>query len=274
MIRLPNGIEEGSEKPTAKGESARLVSQRLRIGAQGAIIGLLSTFALLQFRMDAGRAELLLAISLIAGAAVALSRARWLLWWGAGLATGWIALIAFTPVAHWLVSDITPIDQRGPADAVIVLGCGVMKDGTPGSSAEDRLLQAASIVREGDVRCVVLCGLLWNPVIRRQLHGSAADIPLAWSGPVYNTHDEALATARLARKRGWKRVIVVTQAWHMRRAAAVFRATGLEVLESSAAETRYDLADPEQLADRFQLVRDWLHEAIGLRVYRMRGWIL
>jgi len=273
MTRSPEGIQQGSIQPPVKGQPERCASRQFKRGAQGAIVGLLSSFALLQFRMNGGRAEVFLAVGLIACAAIGLSRARPLLWWGAGLGAAWIALIAFTPLARWVVSDTTAVDQRGPADAVVVLGCGVMQDGTPSSSAEDRLLQAASIVREGDVRCVVLCGVLWTPEIRRQLQFSGADIPTVWSGPVYNTHDEALATARLAREQGWKRVIVVTQAWHMRRAAAVFRSAGLEVLESPAAETRYDLADPEELGDRLQAMRDWLHEAIGFRIYRMRGWI-
>jgi uncharacterized SAM-binding protein YcdF (DUF218 family) len=148
-----------------------------------------------------------------------------------------------------------------------------MEDGSPESSAEDRLLHAAQLVREGDARSILICGVLWNSNIRRQLQAWGVDKPLSWSGPVGNTHDEALATAKLARENGWKRVLLVTQPWHMRRAAAVFRSAGLDVLQSPCAETRYDLADPVQLGDRFQAVHDWLHEAIGLRVYRLRGWI-
>jgi len=239
----------------------------------GAIIGVLSTFALLQFKLDARAADVGVALAAVIGALLNLSRARRLLWWWGGLGAAWILLIAFTPLAYWLVKDTDRTDHRGPADAVIVLGCGVMADDTPSSSAEDRLLQAAQIVREGDAPNVVLCGVLWRPVIRRQLHAWGADANLIWTGPVFNTHDEALATARLAQANGWKRVIVVTQAWHMRRAAAVFRSAGLEVLQSPAAETRYDMESPDQLQDRFQAVRDWIHEAIGYRVYRMRGWI-
>ncbi len=247
--------------------------QRTSAAAQGAVLGLPGAFSLALFKIDAATMPAALLVAALAGAVLGLTRARWLLWWVAGSGALLILLIACTPLARWLTEDAESTNQAGPADAVVVLGCGVMRDGGPTSSAEDRLLQAASIVRERDVRCVVLCGVLWNPRIRRQFRGWAADIPMVWSGPVTNTHDEALATARLARERGWKRVIVVTQAWHMRRAAAVFRSAGIEVLQSPAAETRYDLADPEQLTDRFQAVRDELHEAIGFRIYQMRGWI-
>ncbi len=266
----PGSIQDSRQpQTTVTSTKARLAGRALA----GITIGLLSTFAILQFKMQGGRAQSFLSIGAIIGAAVAMSRFRRVLWWFAGTAAAWIALIAFTPLAPWLVGNIDSTDQRGPADAVIVLGCGIMSDGTPTSTAEDRLQQAARIVREGDVRSVVLCGVLWKSEIRRQLQDEGVHILLEWSGPVANTHDEALATARLAKEHGWKRVIVVTQAWHMRRAAAVFRSAGLEVLQSPALETRYDLANPEDLADRLQAVRDWIHEAIGFRVYRMRGWI-
>jgi uncharacterized SAM-binding protein YcdF (DUF218 family) len=274
MTLSPDRVESAGNAPSPLvGEPARCTNQRFGAALQGAIIGLLAAFSFLQFRLDASTAALSMAIALVGGAALGVSPARRLLWWIAGLAAAWIALIAFTPLAHYAVKNSIAIDQGGNADAVVVLGCGVMKDGTPSSSAEDRISHASSIVRQGRAHCVVLCGVLWTPGIRRQLEDPSPAITVSWSGPVVNTHDEALATERLARARGWKRVIVVTQAWHMRRAAAVFRTTGLDVLQSSALETRYDLTDPEQLSDRFQAVRDWLHEAIGFRVYQMRGWI-
>ncbi len=264
--RMPNGSAPAKDKPR---EVRHVRGQAI----SGATIGLLCSFTLLQFKLDAERAQVALVIGALIGAALGMSPLRRVLWWWAGLSVAWIALIAFTPFARWLVGGIDTTDQRGRADAVVVLGCGVFSDGTPSSSAEDRLEHAALIVREKDVRYVVLCGVLWNPKIRRQLQDQGVHLPLEWSGPVVNTHDEALATARLAKEFGWNRVIVVTQAWHMRRAAAVFRTAGLDVLQSPALETRYDLADPEELSDRFQAVRDYLHEAIGLRIYRMRGWI-
>jgi uncharacterized SAM-binding protein YcdF (DUF218 family) len=239
----------------------------------GATIGVLSAFAMLQFKLGAGPGHVTLLLAAVMGAVINLSRFRRLLWWWGGLAALSIGVVAFSPLAHWVVKQADRNDYRGPADAVVVLGGGMMADNTPSSSAEDRLLQAAQIVREGDTHNVVLCGVLWLPSVRQQMKWWGADANLIWTGPVVNTHDEAVATAKLAQANGWKRVIVVTQAWHMRRAAAVFRSAGVEVLQSPAAETRYDMESPDQLMDRFQAVRDWLHESIGYRVYRYRGWI-
>jgi uncharacterized SAM-binding protein YcdF (DUF218 family) len=242
-------------------------SHRFALAAQGAILGLLVMFGLTQFSGGA------ILVGAVGGAALGLTRGRRVLWWGGGVAAVWILVVGFTPLAGWLTRDADWTDQTGPADVAVVLGCGVMEDGSPGSSAEDRLIHAAQLVREGDAPSILICGVLWNSNIRRQLRGWGVDKSLQWSGPVGNTHDEALATAALASEKGWKRVLLVTQPWHMRRAAAVFRSAGLDVLQSPCVESRYDLADPVLAADRFAAVHDWLHEAIGLRIYRLRGWI-
>jgi uncharacterized SAM-binding protein YcdF (DUF218 family) len=48
------------------------------------------------------------------------------------------------------------------------------------------------------------------------------------TGEVGNTVDEARAVAALMRERGWKKIILVTSAFHMRRAARSFRRAGVD----------------------------------------------
>jgi uncharacterized SAM-binding protein YcdF (DUF218 family) len=45
-----------------------------------------------------------------------------------------------------------------------------------------------------------------------------------------NTFENAIYAGRIIRDRGWARVILVTDAFHLRRALYVFRRLGLEVL--------------------------------------------
>jgi uncharacterized SAM-binding protein YcdF (DUF218 family) len=98
------------------------------------------------------------------------------------------------------------------------------------------------------------------------------DYPVDEVGPVFNTHDEAVAVAALARQRGWHRVILVTHLWHMRRAAAVFEKAGLPVLCAPCDEAQYDLKALNTSDARLHAFRDWLHEIVGIAVYRLRGW--
>jgi uncharacterized SAM-binding protein YcdF (DUF218 family) len=88
-----------------------------------------------------------------------------------------------------------------------------------------------------------------------------------------NTHDEALAVAKLVHQRGWDRIILVTDSWHMRRAAAVFQKAGVKVICSPCQERLYDLEKLEDPQDRLEAFRDWLHEEVGFEWYRLRGWI-
>jgi uncharacterized SAM-binding protein YcdF (DUF218 family) len=47
---------------------------------------------------------------------------------------------------------------------------------------------------------------------------------------VGNTADEARAVAALMRERGWRKIILVTSAWHMPRAARLFRKAGVDFI--------------------------------------------
>jgi uncharacterized SAM-binding protein YcdF (DUF218 family) len=68
-------------------------------------------------------------------------------------------------------------------------------------------------------------------------------------------------------------VILVTQPWHMRRAAGVFEKAGLKVICTPCVEGHYDLTNLDSPSPRLLAFRDWAHEAIGYQVYRLRGWL-
>jgi uncharacterized SAM-binding protein YcdF (DUF218 family) len=93
------------------------------------------------------------------------------------------------------------------------------------------------------------------------------------AGFVTSTHDEAVAVARLARQRGWERVILVTDATHMRRAAANFEKAGLHVLCSPCAPRDYQLPAPATPGQRRRAFRDWLYETYQYQTNRLQGWV-
>ncbi len=193
------------------------------------------------------------------------------------LAAVWL-LVVLTPVTRLLARGMVRADVLAPADAVYVLAAYVQGDGELGSAALSRLHHGAELVRAGWAP-----RLLVSNVASRPLHAAAAAralrelglaIPLEALGPVVsNTHDEARELARLARERGWRRVILVTSPLHTRRAAAVFERAGLEVISSPASETSYDVENLISGDDRLRAFGPILHERVGLLVYRWRGWI-
>jgi len=110
-----------------------------------------------------------------------------------------------------------PLDR---AEAVVILG-GAPRFRAPAAVALWREGWAASIVAVGGsdghkeaLRTLEVLDALAVP--RRVIHVIETDAPGTW--------DEALQVAALAAREGWSRVLVVTSAYHTRRAAALFTA--------------------------------------------------
>jgi uncharacterized SAM-binding protein YcdF (DUF218 family) len=91
-----------------------------------------------------------------------------------------------------------------------------------------------------------------------------------------NTRENALFAARIARERGLRSIVVITSAFHMRRAMECFRAAGLPV-DALPVDTRHR-GKPQGLrqwlpqADSLALASGMIHELAGLLVYRVAGY--
>lgn len=156
------------------------------------------------------------------------------------------------------------------------------------TSAVDRAITAVDLVQRGKAPVLVVGG----GVVQGFAEGTLeSDLWLRWLeawrltpeqvhqlGICRNTHDEGVAFKRLAEMHGWKRIILVTSAAHMRRAEGVFRqleipvtcfATdfrGLSALETGGL--RLGVPTPSRLDH----CDSYLHEIVGRLVYRWRGW--
>jgi uncharacterized SAM-binding protein YcdF (DUF218 family) len=99
--------------------------------------------------------------------------------------------------------------------------------------------------------------------------------------PCADTHDEALGVRALAMARGWHRILLVTSAYHLRRAAGLFHTQGLEV-EPVPCNFLTNISTLHSPGSGWFGVPAWegclkagvwLHEEIGWIEYRRRGWI-
>lgn len=180
------------------------------------------------------------------------------------------------------------------ADAVVLLGGGAQASryevaGVHLSAAGDRLVMAAELLRLGKAPVLVLGGA-WGKLDGRDAFEShlTKDLLTRWGVPAaamlplgasLDTHDEALKVRALAAERGWKRVLLVTSANHMRRAAATFRHLGIEVTPApcnfltSVGTGKVPFFSGVPGSDGFTKVGFWLHEEIGWVEYWRRGWL-
>jgi uncharacterized SAM-binding protein YcdF (DUF218 family) len=158
------------------------------------------------------------------------------------------------------------------ADAVVVLGGGVQcGSAVLEASSLTRLIRGLELWQAGDAPVLTVSqqsGLIGPPDCPKMSDLERAQIAALYpqGGPevltlarVTTTKDEAARVREYARQRGWTRILLVTTPSHSRRAAALFRAGGLDVVSVPAREVRFDDTLPTPL-DRLWALRILAYE--------------
>jgi uncharacterized SAM-binding protein YcdF (DUF218 family) len=182
------------------------------------------------------------------------------------------------------------------ADAVVMLG-GAHRPSPPDTfgldltPAADRIVTALELMRLGKGQALVLGGNGYGH--KGEIRADSQllkDWFAAWKIPAApvldlgmnsNTREEALKVASLMKDKGWKRIILVTSAFHMRRAEATFRKVGIEVIPVGCDFQSYRGEAEDQglsfavvpVIDGFQHLGLYIHEQGGWLTYRWRGWV-
>jgi uncharacterized SAM-binding protein YcdF (DUF218 family) len=217
-------------------------------------------------------------------------------------------LLGFVLVALWMTA--TPcfanwlnwhLEARFPpvrvetlpqSDVIIVLGGVIGQPLPPRIAADlgeptDRIMHALRIYRAGKAPFILISAgnLPWQPEVapEAQLIG---DLLIEFGAPrpaliletkSRNTRENALNTAALFKKHGWRNGILVTSGAHMPRALAAFRSVGLNVTPATtdihAGPVRsIGLLDVVPDAGALAKTTSAIKEILGLYIYRYRGW--
>lgn len=209
-------------------------------------------------------------------------------------------LFAFStnPVANALARSLEqpPLATFAPGkhyDAVVVLGGFVQTAWSESAGVAqytesvDRVLVAWDLVRAGQAdRIVVTSGPptedgspAWaeaTMVARDLVMRGVAREKILVDDAARNTRENALHAADIARREGLRDLVLVTSAFHMRRALGCFEAVGLA---PDTLPVDYISHDPARFRARWQprsgeldLSTTALREHVGRVVYRLRGW--
>lgn len=241
--------------------------------------------------------EGLVAFALIGAVISAWRRAHRLSWMLAVSALGvfWISASPF--VANGLMATLENQHPANPAtlpraDVAIVLGGAVYAPSPPRTEPElgeavDRVWHAARLHRSGHVKRIIVVGSLpWWPNDRPEAElirallvdlgvpGTAIDIGVTSR----NTFENAVEAQALMQKQPFESGLLVTSAWHMPRALAVFRKMGIPAAPAPCDFRASDtlsgtLLDWMPHAGAFAMTSGALREWIGFYVYRWRGWL-
>jgi uncharacterized SAM-binding protein YcdF (DUF218 family) len=210
-------------------------------------------------------------------------RRRWA--FGVALIGGGLLLAQSLPVVASLL--IEPLQrQAGPAmtdprgaQAIVILGSGLnlAAEEYGGDTVTDRSLirlrYGATLAKRHDLPVLVSGGRPANAsrseadvigdVLEREFK-----VPVRWrESASIDTAGNAVLSAQILRHAGIRRIVLVTQAFHMPRARRLFEATGLEVVPA-----------PTELAKARTLplgLFDWLPQAGALQTsyYALHDWL-
>jgi uncharacterized SAM-binding protein YcdF (DUF218 family) len=240
----------------------------------------------------------------------------WLLQLGTAIALAWrrqwrcagilaalllvFSLVGSTSIARRLVAALERPYARASqqdlpsGDVVIMLGGSHRTSqndvfGFELTNASDRALTALELMRQQKGQALVVGG----STIRTGGQDRHTSVLLhnwfsAWGLPVKpvfflananNTREEALRVQSLAKEHGWKRLLLVTSAYHMRRAEAVFTNVGLNVVPVGCDFQAYGVIEEDRSwspIPQMKYLHLWsyyLHEQWGWLFYRCRGWV-
>jgi uncharacterized SAM-binding protein YcdF (DUF218 family) len=182
-----------------------------------------------------------------------------------------------------------------PAQAIVVLS-GILH--MPSAihhltgllDSSDRLLVAFRLYRAGKAPLVFCTGgnghigsqsgktpeATWMARLLEEWNIPSAAIQV--EGESINTHENAVRTYQALAPRGIRRILLVTSAMHMPRAAGAFRKAGFEVI-AVPADFRTGWGEANPLAkwlpspDNLRNSDAALHEWLGIAIYRLRGWM-
>jgi uncharacterized SAM-binding protein YcdF (DUF218 family) len=193
------------------------------------------------------------------------------------------ALFAST-LERWYPIGLLP---AGDAGAIVVLAANVYPpdasepEALPGYGTFLRCRYAAWLYRHwkplpmvtsgGVERGFVMADVMKQTLVDAGIPGDT----ISTEGGSRSTYENAVFTARLLRARDIHRIVLVTEAYHLPRAAQCFRKQGIEVIPAGCA-ARYLQFEGQwsQFLPTAQMIRyneENLHEWIGLAWYRLTG---
>jgi uncharacterized SAM-binding protein YcdF (DUF218 family) len=229
-------------------------------------------------------------------------------WAGASLVSALVVIwmgsnpwVSFT-LARSLEWRYLPPAEMPDAEVIVVLGGGTESKLYPRPSVEvtgagDRVLYAAQLYKQGVAKHILLSGgyITWLGIRSSPAEDMAEilklmDVPeeaLWLETTSRNTYENAVYAQEILEREGIERVLLVTSAMHMPRAAALFENQGVEVIAAPTDyvvtqarwESLWDTNLPAFLlnlvpsAGDMDLTTKVLKEYIGITVYRLRGWL-
>jgi uncharacterized SAM-binding protein YcdF (DUF218 family)/glycosyltransferase involved in cell wall biosynthesis len=192
-----------------------------------------------------------------------------------------VAVIYFvlfqTPVAWRMADPLLISEAPQPADAIVVFAGGTGESGQAGGGYQERVKQAVELYRAGYApRMIFSSGFVFAFEEAEIMRGLAEEngVPpeaIILETNAKNTHDNVLLSNQILTQHGWRRILLVSSPYHMRRAMMTWRksAPGVQVTATPVPVSQFYIRDG---APSFEQLRGLLQEYAAIALYWWRGW--
>jgi len=200
------------------------------------------------------------------------------------------AWVALQPFERPFPSSIDPSND---AQAIVVLASGIQYPTVPGlpvarlgSDTYERCQYGAYLHKRWRPLPVLVSGRGNQPdpnappyaiLMKDALVMEGVPQALIWyETGSHTTHENAVYSAEILRQKGIKKIVLVTDAYHMWRAELSFRKQGLQVVPAACGYRSVGILHLANLAPGWEPIgfnEDLLHETLGLMWYKIHDWI-
>lgn len=195
-------------------------------------------------------------------------------------------VLSWTSLAWRLAEPMRLVMPPLAADAIVVIAGGAGETGTLGSGYEERASRAIELYLQGYAKKIVLCSgeirtfREWELMRAIALTKGVKDSDILIVPRGGGTQRMIMDAAFVVRENAWKKILLVSSPYHMKRAVLVWgkHEPRLEVVPTPVRSSKfYDYSEQTAVWDRrgptWTQLRGLMKEASALAYYRYRGWL-
>ncbi len=187
-------------------------------------------------------------------------------------------LVFQTNLIWWAAEPLRLSAPPETADAVVVFAGGVGESGRAGGGAQERLKQAVELYKAGYAPALVLSsGYVYSFKEAEVMRALAIDqgVPpdrIVLELQSANTYQNVVYTTDILRQHNWRKVLLVSSPYHMRRANLVWHKVAPDVTVVPSPPPQAQFYD-HTVGASLEQVRGILQEYAAILIYWWRGWV-
>ena len=194
----------------------------------------------------------------------------------AAVAVLWFVLFQ-TPIGWRLGDPLLVREAPQPADAIVVFAGGAGESGQAGGGYQERVKQAVDLYKAGYAPRMIFSsgfGFVFEEAEVMRGLAEANGVPpeaILLETNAKNTHDYVVFANQILSEHGWRRILLVSSPYHMRRAVMTWRksAPGVQVTATPVPVSQFYVRDG---APSLEQLRGLLQEYAAIALYWWNGW--